>query len=297
MLTGLAATLLATNLFVEYLRATTWWATRDIQHPGVQNEVIFERYIFDGLAKKIVLVGSSVSTQLPPEGQRPENVATLFAQGSGGMTGLEAIVLSQAAPRVVLIEANFLNRGINEAMLSNIFNPYTLYLRKNLRALRYEFNPLNLLYKRYLSLPAHTDDSPKMPPSEWDIQLAPKIDHYKAGFGNVNPSVLKQNEAIIDTLKRQVKTLSNRGSRIIFYFTPMHHDLIDLPVIAQWSNLILQEFGNDYEIILPKPGQYTYLVDGIHFFVQSGKEYFDYLMRQLERLEKTPPLGRRVIER
>jgi hypothetical protein len=290
MLIGFVVTGLAASLMVEYLRATSWQATRDIQAPGVQNEVIIERYVFDGREKDVVLVGSSVSTRLPPEGLRPEKVATLFMQDDCGMTGLETIIRSGAVPRIVLIETNFLFKGCDYSTVNNILDPRTFWFRKHFRALRYEFNLVNLVHKKALRRTVDHNDVPKMTPSEWDAHLASQIAFYKEIFlkSKNPPNWFEKNLGI---LKSQVATLSTRGSRIVFFFTPVHRDLVDLPIFKDWNDRVVREFGGKYKIIYPKPDQYVYLVDGIHFLEQSGKEYFEYLMQQIERVDTVLPMG------
>ena len=55
------------------------------------NELILEKYTFDGRNKPIVFVGSSITTAIPPPQCRPDNVASIYLQGGGPMTGLYAI--------------------------------------------------------------------------------------------------------------------------------------------------------------------------------------------------------------
>ncbi len=270
------------NWGVHYLRSSAWWATGDIQIPGMQNEVIAERYAYDWHGKNIVIVGSSVATQLPPGRVRPPNVATLFLQGCGAMSGLEVLVCSGAIPELVLIEVDFLNRGIQQSLISTIFASPLCWFKRYLPCLRCENNLPNLLFKSRMN-PPHINDSPDEMPETWNAKLQPKIDHYLNDF--VRCSLPRDDimDALIMTLKDRVCQLEQRGCKIAFFIDPINPRLAALPAFKIFHERVRHEFPM-YPIIEATSDQFYYLTDGIHFFAQSGKEFFDYLMQESAKL-------------
>lgn len=275
---GFLAAFSLIHFCVVYLAAHAQWASRDLQAPGLQNEVIVERYAFSNSTKPCVIVGSSVSTRLPPENCNSGSTTTIFIQRSSGMTGLEAIIRSGNTPQLVLVEGYFLDRGCNDALLDSVFGDTLGMCKNTFPALRDEFNLINLFYKQRMPV-ASINDHPHISQEEYDSLLDKKIEFISRSFPQHDiKRVWKQDR--ICRLKQQLNILKNRGARVVFFMTPLDSRLENIYYFVKYRELFFSEFGNDYEVIAPRDGQYYYMSDGIHFLYSSGKEYYEYILEQ-----------------
>jgi hypothetical protein len=266
--------------WVHYLHRSTWWATRDLQMPGVQNEVIVERFVYNWSDKQVVLVGSSVTTQVPPESLCPHNVATIYVQGSGAMNGLEVIRRSGAAPELILVELDFLNRGVNESLINRIFDSPFFRLKKIFPLLRLENNLANLLFKSKIK--NDPKDKPPYAPHVWDEKIKPRIEDVVRSYSQAPMLSDYATDQVVLKLKEILFELEQRGCTIIFFVDPIHPQLAELPVFQTWHQRARSEFSH-YLMIEPSDAYY-YLSDGVHFHAQSGKDFFDHLLQESAKL-------------
>jgi hypothetical protein len=232
--------------------------------------------VFAPDSKQTVIVGSSVAKGLPPEGFRPTDVATLFIPGSGAMTGLEIIVRSAARPQVVLVEVDFADRGVDEDLISHVFDPATLALREAMPIFQEENSLLNLLAKASIPHRITIGDRPSMTVAEWRKQIRSRIDYYVSGFSNP----YEPDQKLLARLANQVKELEAHGARAVFFFDPLDQDIAAAPQISKWRRAVQSAFP-DHQFI-PAANSALHLLDGIHFFRYAGIQYFEYLLGEAD---------------
>ena len=112
------------------------------------NRIRTERFLYEWDQKDCVLVGSSMSANLPalmenPMSDMPDIRVMAYAAGSA-IDGLEVIVSSDKAPRCVLVEANLSYKELDSDFISDTFNPVWYPLKRYVASLRYENYPMNL---------------------------------------------------------------------------------------------------------------------------------------------------------
>jgi hypothetical protein len=268
--------LLAVTAGVSGLRESLPLEERDFQGEAYENATVAERYVLAPENKQTVIVGSSVAKGLPPEGFRPADVATLFIPGSGAMTGLEIILRSAARPRVVLVEVDFADRGVDEDLISQVFDPAALTLRKAVPIFQGENNLLNLLAKASIPHRITIADRPSMTVAQWRKQIRSRIDYYVSGFSN--PYEPDQN--VLTRLQAQVKELEAHGTRGVFFFDPLDRDIAAAPQISKWRRAVQSAFP-DHQFIAAADSA-LHLLDGIHFFRYAGIQYFEYLLGEAD---------------
>jgi hypothetical protein len=273
---GFFLTLLAVTASVSVLRDSLPLEERDFQGEAYENATVAERYVLAPDNKQTVIVGSSVAKGLPPEGFRPADVATLFIPGNGAMTGLEIILRSATRPRVVLVEVDFANRGVDEDLISHVFDPATLALRKAMPMFQQENNLLNLLVKASIPHRTTVADRPSMTVAEWRKQIRSRIDYYVSGFSHR----YEPNQDVLARLQTQVKQLEARGTHVVFFFDPLDQDITAAPEISKWRRAVQSAFP-DHQFIPPADSP-LHLLDGIHFFSYSGIQYFEYLLGEAD---------------
>jgi hypothetical protein len=275
-LAGFILTLLAVTAGVSELRESLPLEERDFQGEAYENASVAERYVLAPDSKRTVIVGSSVAKGLPPEGFRPQDVATLFIPGSGAMTGLEIILRSGARPQVVLVEVDFADRGVDDDLISHVFDPARLALRKAMPMFQEENNLLNLLAKASIPHRTTVADRPSMTVAEWRMEIRSRIDYYVSGFSNT----YEPDQNLLARLQAQVKELGAHGARVVFFFDPLDPDIATAPQISKWRPAVQSAFP-DHQFI-PAADSALHLLDGIHFFRYAGIQYFEYLLGEAD---------------
>jgi hypothetical protein len=277
-LAGFLLTLLAVTAGVSQLRQSLSDEELDVQGEAYENAIVAERYLLAPDNKRTVIVGSSVAKALPPEGFRPADVATIFMPGNGAMTGLEIILRSGATPQVVLVEVDFADRGVDDDLISHVFDPAAQALRKAMPIFQDENNLLNLLVKASISRRHHNAavDRPQVTVAEWRKEIRSRIDYYVSGFSH--PYTLNQN--LLRRLQSQVKELEARGTRVVFFLDPLDRDIAAAPEILEWRQAVRSAFA-DHQFI-PAADAPLHLIDGMHFFGYAGLQYFEYLLGEAD---------------
>jgi hypothetical protein len=277
-LAGFLLTLLAVTAAVSQLRKSLSTEELEVQGEAYEKAAVAERYLLVPSEKRTVIVGSSVAKALPPEGFRPADVATIFMPGNGAMTGLEIILRSGARPQLVLVEVDFADRGVDEDLISHLFDPTMVALRRAMPIFQDENNLLNLLVKASLSHRSHNAaaDRPNVSVAEWRNKIRERIDYYVAGFGHP----YKLSQAFLRRLKTQIEELETRGTRVVFFFDPLDQEIAAAPEIGGWRQTVRDAFF-DHQFI-PAAGGSLHLLDGIHFFGYAGVQYFEYLLGEAD---------------
>jgi hypothetical protein len=101
-------------------RIATAWIGSGLQQPAVTARDgslnTFNRYVAEP-KPDLVLVGSSVTWRLKEEYFAPAKVRNLALAGGSSLTGLAIVAAQKELPKITLIEANILSRGIDAAMV------------------------------------------------------------------------------------------------------------------------------------------------------------------------------------
>jgi hypothetical protein len=241
------------------------------------NKLVLERYTFDGRDNPIVFVGSSIMTGIPPLACRPDNVASIYVQGGGPVTGLEVIRRVGAAPQLVFVDMQGLILGVDYNLIDAVFTPLYWHVRALVPPLRLNRNWFVLLYRKeaFARTPdKHVIDYPTQTVAEWNAQrasfFAPYIQQGSAGAAV---------KTAIDDLTERVRELRQRGTRVII-FNPMD------PRIRRNSpsrdlTMEIRLRMPDVELINAPDEEFPiYRYDGLHFTAASGLQFFEYLMNR-----------------
>ena len=126
------------------------------------NRIRTERFLYEWDQKDCVLVGSSMSANLPalmknPVGEMPDIRVMAYAAGSA-IDGLEVIVESDKSPRCVLVEANLSYKEQDDDFISDTFHPIWHPVKRYVASFRYENYPLNLFLTFVKSLTTNNAD-------------------------------------------------------------------------------------------------------------------------------------------
>jgi hypothetical protein len=240
------------------------------------NELLVERYAFEHASKKVIVLGSSIVTMIPPPHCRPDDVASIYLQARGAMTGLEAILRAAARPEVVFVEIPTLMVGVDPAIVGAVFSPLW-QIKMLIPPLRHNRNWVVMWYRQKIydrRAPRFAIQTPTQSVAQWNQEMAAGIEPFLHDHPN-DGAIARA----IPELTERVRALQQAGSRIILF------DPTD-PRLRQFSpekDLLarLQDALPDVEIVLaPDDEMPLYRRDGLHFHDASGLRFFNYLMQR-----------------
>jgi hypothetical protein len=224
----------------------------------------------------IVVLGSSIAAGLPPEGWERPDVCTITLVGSGSFLGLEVMSRTPAAPRILFVESNFGFRDAPAEMVATFTDPLPRAIRDWLPLTGAQGNWINILWRQQYPIEQNLY-RPSEPLPEWRALRKQYADIYLSIYGDpVSEWARNRVDEILKRTAELVAEFERRGTKIIFFETPLDPEIAPLPIIALWSDKMHTEFA-DHEWITDSTDKY-YLNDGMHFVSGSGKDFFDLLM-------------------
>jgi hypothetical protein len=111
----------------------------------------------------------------------------------------------------------FADRGVDEDLISHMFDPATLALREAMPIFQEENSLLNLLAKASIPHRITIGDRPSMTVAEWRKQIRSRIDYYVSGFSNP----YEPDQKLLARLANQAKELEAHGAHVVFFFDPL----------------------------------------------------------------------------
>jgi hypothetical protein len=257
------------------------------------NELVTERYVLQHAARPVVFLGSSILTVVPPSNCRPDNVASLYLQGSSALTGVEIIHRIGARPEVVFFEATMAAfTPLDETLLNEVLVPPYWQVRATVPPLNHNRNWMVMLYRALQPQTPGSLDLPQMTTEEWSKQIEPRL----AAYRDSNPSrLLVKPEEQKALVAAKVRALRAQGVRVILHW-PIDPQLNQIFPLKSWLALLKSELS-DFEWYDPPDDLPLYRWDGLHFLNGSGLHYFNYLMRRAgvpfqPKCEPPPIFGR-----
>ena len=188
------------------------------QNQETSNLVGAERFLFNSNSYHSLIVGTSLSARLPHSLLGP-GVFNLSLQGGSPLTGLELIRRSHKYPARLLVETNFLYYALDHTFVEYRLNTFSYFTKKYVRALRHEYQPVNLvgnLYLRYFRRDPRFIREHGLENRARNLALANTIDH-KDEFPTA-PNF--QNSIAI--FQQLILELESHGIEIIFFEMPVH---------------------------------------------------------------------------
>ena len=248
-----------------------------VRGAATSNELVVERFIYAHPSKPVVMLGSSILTEIPPLHCRPENVAHIYLQGRSAMTGLEVLRRVNARPEVVFVEISTAAIGADEKLLAAVFNPVYRHLRTAIPSLRHNRNWVVLFYRRKIHRwhrPSHDLKWPEESIEQWNqsraLQFAPMVHEFENDSGV---------DSIVPGIAALVRDLQRSGTRVIFY-DPVDPRLRALPRARSLREKVQAAVPEAEMIEAPDAERPLYRWDGLHFADASGLWLFNYLMKR-----------------
>lgn len=183
-----------------------------------------ERFIYGSDPLPALVVGSSMveSVDLLTAGK----LQVLAMNGMSAREALDILVRSGRRPRRVAVELNGLTAPPNEAFLKHLFNPVMLPLRRQVLALRTEYQPASVimsLAKGAFGKGASRGTATTHLGSVADIRIEQLRDLYKT-----TPAMEKLRANLI-SVRDSVAVLEDHGVDVIYFDYPVPHGLSKTP--------------------------------------------------------------------
>lgn len=206
------------------------------------NQYAVEKYLRDsndrGNQYNVVIVGSSLARRLDFD-KESKHIYNLSLSGDSSLTGLSVIANSYASPRLVLIEINVPQRGINQDLVVAV----TGVLQKLSAMFYIENKPINLAYSfrfqyKSAALPKESSELVYQEPNESLLNNGIAF-HSKTNQELLSSDLLNQK---ITEFSDLIKIIETKGTRIIFFEMPVAPDLENTPRAVQIRNAFKTSF-------------------------------------------------------
>jgi len=280
---ALLTTLVVLALYQAWLNWAQPYGTNSITFCS-GNLIRAQRFVFGFHDHKVLYCGSSLSwpmhDYLVQRDEREVECMALVALGA--LDGVHMVEQTGAAPKLLLLEINHLEREPNKDFQKDLFFPILHQARLRCPALRHGFQPANVLltwqergYKpdvRPEPQEAHPRD-PSWPP-------VPQVP------ANRKPEeVVETCDTIIKSLpalKERLDKLRARGIVIGFYEVPEHPDVTNSAAMQNLRNAIRATFPEDQYGPLLRDDREKYSVcgDGEHLGQDDACVFAYFLLEQ-----------------
>ncbi|MGN6580402.1 MAG: hypothetical protein ACTHJ1_10535 [Bordetella sp.] len=227
------------------------------QNQEATNRIRLENYLDSASNPPIVLVGSSLSTRLAASALGPL-VENLGISGGSSLTGLDVLAHAHKHPRIVVIEANLLDRPIDVDLIETLFREPISSLRSKIKVLQYRYRPVNLIYG--LIAARHVESAEAdVPPAIFNLLLQDQI---KSQSRLLNPAIVKNHIVEMTDL---VSRLVARGINPVFLTIPVDPALTQSPQANQFRHIFESAFPKSkYCWIRPTLPGVPRTRDGLH---------------------------------
>lgn len=240
------------------------------------NEERIEEFLF-GKDRPIVLVGSSLSGAFEDRKLMEENYFNLYLPHTGALTGLEVLKRSGQIPKILFVEINHIDRGIDSSAIKKMFSFPMYELRTYLPFLRTKNKVINNMVDRVIK-PSGKQTNDQRPPENLYNELLKKA---VILWGDIKDSSNMKYE--LNLASTIIESLSVKGCKIVLYEMPIDSALKDLPRAKLQREYFLKLASDKgYKFIDNQPNVSFNTGDGVHLLSKDAANYMDYFVNQLK---------------
>lgn len=228
------------------------------------NWVALEKCVRDHHGKQVIMCGSSMSKDIHIEVLDPRAM-NLGLLDSSSYTGLEAVRMSKSQPRVVLVEMSFpVAQPLNTESLDKLKDPYLSFVAENLKFLRQDHQPTDILLSKFRKNPAKVLTVPPAPQEVCDQFLRKMGTHFVPG----QEQRLRDN---LTAMKEQIKDLEAKGVRVFLYELLYDTRVNQAPQFLQASKMIHEMFPeSEYNWLKVQEADKVETTDAVHMIPKQA---------------------------
>jgi hypothetical protein len=282
ILIGLAA------LTGAYYAIITWLpepSLRKYQTQWDENAARAQRFLFSSKPTAVVLAGSSLSVRIP-EHRFEHCFANLALVGGAAIDSIELVRARSPLPRLILIEANTIERPADLQFFSEVNG----FLPRHFRLFRVDAKPINFVLSGLYSV-NHSKES------ELARQIATKadprarniwLDIQRRTYATPVEQALLNRQ--LTAYRKTITELKALGVQIAFFELPVDRTLRDSPRAAEIRKAVSGTFqGVDYfDLQDLESFRDADTTDGIHLSTSEALEVGDFLVERARLLLKEP---------
>jgi hypothetical protein len=239
-----------------------------------QNLMRAQSFVYTRWQPKVVIAGSSISARLV---RHPAEWFNLSFAGGSAFTALEILLRSEKTPDLVLIETNVLTIPEDEKLLSSLFYPGMVEARRRWPALREAYKPSHVLVA---ALPEGDSETTALSGDRLREQIARRTRELAA------PLAPAELDSIAARLRRYVRALQERGTRVAFFEAPEYPGSMPSPQKTSLRQRLREEFPPDrYAWVPPVDASDYATTDAVHLEPASADRYARVMARFVSNLD------------
>ena len=242
------------------------------------NEERAEEFVYSKVSYTKVFTGSGLIGDLRTE-QAWRDSFNLFLPYSGSCAGVEIIALSKKIPAVLFIETNYIFKGFNQDLTSQLFDRVLYHLRFIFPALLRKHSPKSIMKELIKGKNRLTEKN------QTKSLFQPSLEFFKGLYDELpDPGRF---DKVLTSLREYIEAISSKGCRIVFFEMPIDEELMNSKLATYQRDKLKSLFPEKkYYWITPNPDDRYKTPDGIHLDEASVDKYFNYLRRKYNQVCK-----------
>jgi hypothetical protein len=245
------------------------------------NDERAEEFVFGKKKYPIVMTGSSLSGVFKMKRIFNHQIYfDLYLPYRNACTGVELIRRSNNIPKVLFVETNRIDKGIDTALMDNIFDEPFYSLKKHLPFLLKKNRFLPNIVDRIKTPPDNSSHTHRPPAVLYDKLLAKA---QKEWWDLPNESKLRTDQNF-SRLKETLADFAKKGCTIYLYEVPMDRSLYKSPLLTYQRNCFTKLSKDEgYKFIRADTSRSYNTGDGIHILRGDGAIYINYFLANLHQ--------------
>lgn len=242
------------------------------------NQERAEEFIYSREVYAKVFVGSGLIGDFKIK-QVWKDSFNLFLPYSGSCAGVEIISLSKKVPRVLFVETNYIFKGFNQELTTQLFNPFLYHARFFLPSLLRKHWPKSFM-KELMKV---ANQRRKSGMKRFDSLDQMTIDQFKILYDELPESISFEKD--LEKFQKYIDIISSKGCRVVFFEMPVDKELVNSRLaIYQRSKLKSLFPEQQYSWVATDLFGKYHTSDGIHLNEASADQYFNYLRKNCNYL-------------
>ncbi|HET9276921.1 MAG TPA: hypothetical protein VFN95_02010 [Flavitalea sp.] len=242
------------------------------------NEERAEEFVYSRVSYTKVFTGSGLIGELRTE-QAWRDSFNLFLPYSGSCAGVEIIVLSKKLPEVLFIETNYIFKGFDRNLTSQLFDRLLYHVRFIFPALLRKHSPKSILKEliKWTNRSTEKDQTKSL--------FQPSVEFFKGIYDELpDPGRF---DKVLSSLREYIEAISSKGCQVVFFEMPIDVDLMNSKLATYQRDKLISLFPKKkYHWITPNPDDHYNTTDGIHLDKASVDKYFNYLRQEYNQVSK-----------
>lgn len=245
-------------------------------HQWQDNVLKAQQFLYDGKTNT-VMVGTSLSGRIIRD-----SIPFVKSVSFGGCSvedGLKIILSKKDAPKLVLVETNFMLNDGNAELVSKLTNGINPVIRRWIPSLREQYEPICIFASLMMR---STSINPQAGMAKVDMNLLNESINRHIEEDRLIPEDQVKSRGM--AIKALISELEKKGTRFVFFEMPVNEKLLHLKKSDQMRNFLKKEFSSSKYLYLPFDTTKYLTTDGIHLDFEGQQRFSHYFRNIVEKL-------------